>query len=539
VEASGSSISQRPGGADVKRSLILAGGGMKVAFQAGVLQVLLDEADLGFDHFDHADGCSGGVFNLAMWCQGCTGKEIADNWRDFPVRKGIEPNWKRYWKLLLADSIMTMDRFRKNILREHWGLDWDRMHELAREKKRVATFNAYNFSRQELVVRGGEEVDEDFLIAGVSLPMWFPPTRIADETYIDAVYITDANLEEAIRRGADELWVIWTVSRRNEWVNGFVGNYFGIIETAANGHFKRICDRIKRNNEAMRTDGAGEFGRHIELKCISGEVPLHYLVDLNPDRFTQAVELGVSKARQWCLAQRPPARITPINYVPGATTSLHFDERMEGFLSPGAAGYDQGDRDGKEAGRSVTLRLRIEVDDVDAFISGPDHQAEVTGDIECEALGGSLAIRNGRFNLMPFEGDFDERWMFYWLPFEAGDDATKLVLSGYKRMVDDKDKDDLWSDATTLFTHVIEGWSDPPAPVTLIDTFRRGEAEGTVRETGIVRIEIPSFLKQLTTFRAQGHSKGAEMSALVRFNTFFVGGLWDVYARKVLSASPF
>ncbi|KYF73532.1 hypothetical protein [Sorangium cellulosum] len=31
-----------------KRSLILAGGGMKVAFQAGVLEVWLDEAGLSF-----------------------------------------------------------------------------------------------------------------------------------------------------------------------------------------------------------------------------------------------------------------------------------------------------------------------------------------------------------------------------------------------------------------------------------------------------------------------------------------------------------
>ena len=35
-----------------KRSLMLAGGGVKIAFQAGVLQVWLDEAGLTFDHCD-------------------------------------------------------------------------------------------------------------------------------------------------------------------------------------------------------------------------------------------------------------------------------------------------------------------------------------------------------------------------------------------------------------------------------------------------------------------------------------------------------
>jgi predicted patatin/cPLA2 family phospholipase len=46
-----------------KRALILAGGGVKVAFQAGVLQVWLDEAEL---RFDHADGASGGTFRGAQ-----------------------------------------------------------------------------------------------------------------------------------------------------------------------------------------------------------------------------------------------------------------------------------------------------------------------------------------------------------------------------------------------------------------------------------------------------------------------------------------
>jgi predicted patatin/cPLA2 family phospholipase len=49
----------------VKRSRSRAGGGVKVAYQASVLQVWLDEADLTFDH---ADGASGGVFNLAIYC---------------------------------------------------------------------------------------------------------------------------------------------------------------------------------------------------------------------------------------------------------------------------------------------------------------------------------------------------------------------------------------------------------------------------------------------------------------------------------------
>jgi predicted patatin/cPLA2 family phospholipase len=528
MEASHPSEGVQQDAKPIKRSLILAGGGMKVAFQAGVLQVLLDEAEL---RFDHADGCSGGVFNLAMWCQGYSGKQIADNWRHFPPNRGIAANWKKYWKLLGADSIMTMDRFRKNILQKRWGLDWG----LIRSTDRVATFNSYNFSKQKLVIREPAEMDEDFLIAGVSLPMWFPPASINGDTYIDPVYITDANLEEAIGRGATELWVIWTVSRRNEWLNGFVGNYFGIIEMAGNGHFDRMRARIDRSNEARRLGKkTREFDQHVEVKLIDGDVPLNYLVNLRSDRFTEAVELGVLKGRHWCRENDIP--FTPITSEQGDPTSVTFKETMKGFLSPGQLDYEQGYEDGKRAKRSVDLRLTITVDDIDEFISDPVHDAVVTGEIRCRELGGTLPILDGRFNLMPFQGDFNKRWMFYWLPFETSD-GRKLVLSGYKRLRDDGTKKDLWHDSTTLFIQVIEAQGPQPDIGRLIG--RNGQADGPVAYTGIVRITRWAFVRQLTTFRAEGPSTREEFSAVTRFGLFFGGGLWDVYARRLLAASPF
>ena len=78
---------------------------------------------------------------------------------------------------------------------------------------RQATFNMYNFSKHQLEVVEPRQMDEDHLCAAVALPMFFPPVVLNGDTYIDAVYVTDGNLEEAIRRGADELWVIWTVSQ--------------------------------------------------------------------------------------------------------------------------------------------------------------------------------------------------------------------------------------------------------------------------------------------------------------------------------------
>jgi predicted acylesterase/phospholipase RssA len=293
---------RRPGEAELpKRSLIMAGGGLKVAYQAGVLQVWLDEADLTFDH---ADGASGGVFNLAQYCEGRTGTQIADSWRDFPAVRSISLNWAQYLKLFWAESLMTYDGFRKRVLRQKWNLDWRKI----RASQIIGTFNSYNFTRNELVVRTQDQIDEDYLVSCVSLPMLFPPITIGNDRYIDAVYITDANLMEAIARGADELWIIWTVSRKAIWNGGFINEYFQIIETSANGRLKADLDRIEASNKVIAAGGHGEFGRPIRVEMLAAEVPLHYIVNFTGSAFTAAVEQGIAEARAWCRERGIPLK---------------------------------------------------------------------------------------------------------------------------------------------------------------------------------------------------------------------------------------
>ncbi len=127
-----------------KRSLILAGGGLKVGFQAGVMQVWLDEAGLTFDH---ADGASGGCFNLAMYCQGMTGTKIADNWRNLDPFLPVDLNVEGLFRFLNAPSLFTYDRFRQHVL-PFWGIDWDKV----RAGTRLGTFNLFNFSKKRLEV---------------------------------------------------------------------------------------------------------------------------------------------------------------------------------------------------------------------------------------------------------------------------------------------------------------------------------------------------------------------------------------------------
>ena len=283
-----------------KRSLMLAGGGLKIAFQAGVLQVWLDEAGI---EFDHGDGVSAASFNLAMWVQGFSGTQIADNWRRFRPFAAVDVNWSQLPRLFYAKSLFELNPFRKKFFRE-WGLDFEKI----RASRRDATFNVYNFSKHTLRPVIPAELTEDLLIATASLPVWFPSVRIGDDTYIDAVFNTASNLEEAIRRGADELWVIWTTSQRGQWRNGFIGNFFGIFEATTNYGYKQVLARIAANNAAIERNEPGEFGRIIKVREIKSEVALHYLFNFNQRRFRDEVEHGVEVARAWCDSNNIPRR---------------------------------------------------------------------------------------------------------------------------------------------------------------------------------------------------------------------------------------
>ena len=500
----------------LKRSLILAGGGVKVAFQAGVLQVWLDEAGLTFDH---ADGASGGVFNLAMYAQGMTGTQIADNWRATDPVRGVQPNWKAWLRGPYGESLFRLDRYRRNTFSD-WGLDWDAI----RRSDRDVTFNAYDFSTNELVVRTAEDVDADFVIAAVSLPMWFPPVTIRGDTYTDAVYITDANLEEAILRGADELWVIWTVSRARRWRDGFVANYFQVIEMAANGHFQRTLDRIAASNEAIANGKPGEFGRRIEVKVLYGEVPLNYLVNFSRDRIAEAVNLGVREARRWCVDQGIDLR-APSPAPPEPYTRLRFTEQMKGYVAFGQDDYRRAYARGRVEGTRFMFHLMIDVVGMNRFVWDPEHEAIAHGWVQCEALGGRLPVERGGFNLFVQQEEPGHQFMKYRLFFRDAA-GNPLTMSGFKDIRDHPGLD-LWADTTTLFVRILPGHVGPA---------EEGSLEPIA--AGILRILPRDFLRQLTTFKADAPTFADRIEVTRRFGQLFLGKLWDVYAQGVLTSSP-
>ena len=270
------------------RALLLAGGGLKIAFQAGVLQVWLDEARLTFQQ---ADAVSAATFNLAMLCSGHSGTHIADQWRQFRPLTSIAVNPKA----VLGESLLTLDRLRANTI-PAWKLDWPKINKSPLD----ASFNVYNLTQQQVEPIPAAAMSERIMLAAASLPTWFPPVKIGDNIYVDAIHALPVNLPHVLARGADELWIIWTTSTAGTWRRGYIAQYFQIFEEATNSRLRGWLADIEANNQAHARGETSAFGRHIEVRLLQAEVPLHYLLNLRHSRFPAAVELGVQTARRWC-----------------------------------------------------------------------------------------------------------------------------------------------------------------------------------------------------------------------------------------------
>lgn len=530
------------------RSLILAGGGIKVGYQGGCLQVLLDEAGL---QFDHIDGASGGCFNAIMMCSGMSGKEIADNWRNLNPFDMISFNWAEYYKLYWARSISTLDKLRSEVFPK-WGLNWQRIRDC---RKPVGTFNIYNFSKKKLLTIENRDMDEDLLVASVALPMWFPPVIRQSEVLFDAVYCTDGNVGEGVRRGADEMWSVWTVADQPEYRNGFLAQYFHIIETASDTRFFREWEEIEAVNQAIAQHGADTSrpapdlqmregyqsqppgwrpppGRKpIDLHLIKQEVPIHYLINVSRDRMAETVEMGVRDAREYCrkagLLSGAPVVTGPTSPVTHAPIGVEFTETMKGFFTPGENDPEKGEQQGKKDGNRLDFRITIHAGDLDKFIHFPEHEASVTGWVESQALGGRMDVTQGRFNLFVIEDQAGpqnpgRKQMLYHLNFRSPDGKLHL-LDGVKQ-VHENPNTDMWADLTTLFTKV----------------YRVDGQQQTLVGSGVLHIHLLDFMQQLTTFRVHdAGSPAASMQALNRFGQFFMGQVWDVYERHIMDYAPF
>ncbi|WP_369746284.1 patatin-like phospholipase family protein [Paenarthrobacter sp. AMU7] len=364
-----------------KRSLVLAGGGMRVAWQAGVVKALTEE---GLE-FQHVDGTSGGILTAGMILSGVSPDEMCARWsgvdvKDFGSALPVGDYLKGPWSLPAvgdADGIL-------NKVFPALGINDATIRAHAAEPDAVeGSFNVVEFTGKRCHAIDATDIDAGLMAAGMSLPIFLPPLRRDGKVWTDAVWIRDANVAEALRRGADEVWLVWCIGNTPYWGDGPLEQYVHMIEMSAMGAL--LAD----------FDAAEAAGREFVLHVVRPRHPLpldpeFYLGRIDADTL---IGMGYRDARAYldsrtdtglakdanCTAMTEPApgvRVndtlrgdldgSPVTFK--ATVVLPSDPGDE---APQLSGYLEHSRFGRvflaggrveTHGDDVTYRARIRVD---------------------------------------------------------------------------------------------------------------------------------------------------------------------------------
>ncbi len=497
------------GYAGAKRSLILAGGGMRVAYQAGVLQALA-EAGLSFHH---ADGTSGGTMNLAMLLSGLAPSEMVERWRTLDPRDfaGFMP-LADYLRGPNLPAMGSADGVVNKVF-PHLGIDIARINEAA---GMTGTFNLCNFSRKTLETIEHTALSLEWLVAGISLPIFMPAVRKGDAFYTDAVWIKDANLMEAVRRGAEEIWVVWCIGNSGRYQNGAFRQYVHMIEMSANGALFQELERIAGINARIEAgEPVGGRQRPIVLHVIRPEYPL----PLDPAYFFGRIDgatliaLGYEDAKSYLARCRPEGLpLTPeVTHMRDETIGLTFRETMSGGFALGATDPESGRQKGQAGGTTLALHASVMIRDLERFLTESEHPGSLAGSIEFAPFGGTIIGTGGVFNLFNPSGEPGLKTMVYELGFRH---AGKPYYLAGRKLVRESPAFDAWTETTTLYTVLHEG----------------EDATGPIAGAGILSLGVADLIRMLGTVSTPGTDDAAQSAAAIaRFGKFFLGQMWKSY----------
>lgn len=373
------------GDAGDRQSLVLAGGGMRVAYQAGVLAAL-EQAGL---RFKHVDGSSGGTLNLSMLLSGLDGEEICQRWRTLRQRRfGAPLPWRAYGSLRWP-ALGSAEGLREQVF-PHLGIDPALIRRAAGV---VGTYNVCNFATKTAEVVEHPDVDLDLLVAAVSLPVLMPAVERFGTPYTDAVWIRDSNIPEAVARGSDDIWLVWCIGNTASYHNGLFRQYVHMIEMAANGSLLRDLGYVADHWPK----------RPVRLHVIKPEYPL----PLDPAYFAGQIDaatliaLGYADARRYLDSPAPltapwqPGITQMREAPPGAAARLLLAgsfSRTSPAPDPGSAPTSPPAPAGRD-GDGIELHLQLQARGPDG--DGGPRELAVAGDVTVPGLRPHTLIERG------------------------------------------------------------------------------------------------------------------------------------------------
>lgn len=326
---------------------------------------------------------------------------------------------------------------------------------------------------------------------------------------------------EAVRRGAEELWVVWCIGNSSEYQTGIFHQYVHMIELSANGALFEECDRINEINQRI-LQGETVYGHThpIKLHLIKPAYPL----PLDPDYYlgnidgATLVDMGYADAKQYLQTMSSaglllqPDITRMYDNLPGLT----FRESMAGGFVLNETDPSKWAAQGKAHNSRLSLQLTINIRDLKRFLSDTKFTASIVGSISFADFGEHIPLKNGVFNLFAHNNDPQHKYITYELAFEHGHQDYYLV--GKKELHDDPGFY-LWKDMTTIYVCLHQG-IDSNSPLI---------------GAGVLTLDVGDVAKCVSGWRITNAKSLAEKGTLLaEFGRFFWGNIWETYTKNGL-----
>ncbi|MCY3857599.1 MAG: patatin-like phospholipase family protein [Gammaproteobacteria bacterium] len=494
-----------------RKALILPGGGMRVAYQAGAIQALY-RAGL---RFSYADATSGGIFNLSALMSGLSVEELAVRWRnlrpmDFVSFQSLSA-YLRPSKLMAIGDFAGIERR----VFPHLGIKIDNIRSASNLD---ATFNVCKFDDKIVHAIPSKDIAIPLLLAGISLP-WVTPPVLYDGCYwTDAVWIKDSNILDVVKKGANEIWIIWCIGNTEDYLPGWLNQYVHMIEMSAVGALNAELARIQEFNNLIKK-GRKPYGHDqpITVHAIRPRYPIPLDWDYLRGKVSgdALVDQGYADASSY-LETHDAKGISPaisISKMTAPSIGVSFREKMKGFIF--YREMDSRFSTNSEVAIPIILNATINIRDLQQFCEHSDHRGEMVAHLECPRLGGLLPATKTDFQLFSPTHDANVVEMVY----ESGfwHEGQHYFFSGRKSLTKSTPFR-LWRDTTTLFVNLHKG-NDRSDPVIA---------------TGVLKLSFVGLLSLLATLHCRD-ARGIRLrvSALLKFGLFFISNLWMQYGIRM------
>jgi NTE family protein len=291
---------------DVRRAIVLSGGGGRGAFQCGVIE-RLDE--LGWRP-DALVGTSIGSMNAAVWALG--GAEgVGQMWEKLNTRKMSSllrwPPWESLLDRRAWRETLEVYAPEEGLAETETPLYIVTTH--IRTGHPAIYTNSPNYPHDKPLYREVEALTHDHLLASSSIPFVYPTTHVDEAPHWDGAVLYNSPLRPAVDSGAEEIMIVLLSPYHDlgqpqtelppapSSLFGKVGYLLDLTMTAT---FENDFEQMRKINRRVRRSGAVAGHRKIKAALIGPKewLPVLDIIRYKPARIAELRELGRQAAEE-------------------------------------------------------------------------------------------------------------------------------------------------------------------------------------------------------------------------------------------------